>query len=616
MLGNTKPVRWNVVLAVLCVFFIAEGILTHMYVASLPRFTSVSLQLGHRPSVVWDLPVWAGSTGREATVRFGIVIPDTGAFPTTYSLEYYSEISSFSVEGMQLPSDNIGNRVDLAPYLHRGLNEVSVGLRVPKGFIAHIFNIVPSQMDPVTVVHTFFAILLVAVASLLVALVFGWNGTPLLSVLLLGVLLRCLYMEATPYELRSYDWTGHLAYIQHVAGSWTLPLTTGFNEDHQMPLYYFIAAVPYRIGQAFGFRTEELWLHVQFLSLVASIAAFFALLAVAQALFPKDGFSRLLFSALAAVFPALVHVSSQISNDALLLLFACLWLLILMRWWQDRRPASWITLCSVLALAMLTKTNAVFMVVTTLFCLVAAGDYRRFVPRLTSLGFSLLPASVLIAYRYVADPQFGLVANAVHQNPLVHVSNAFINFTAFDPLQMLKHPYIDNFNPATHPHVLFEYLFRSSQFGASAFGPDGVIVLVMAMFLIPIAVFGFIRTYREARLLPVLACSVVMTAGIIAFRFRYPYMPSQHVRLVLPLVVCACVFITGGTVMKSWSIPLVVCRSVVMSYMFVAVLFVIGIWWLVLKITGRIPRLAACRAWKLAATQRGAGHRNDAGRRP
>src|SRR5687768_7113857 len=61
-------------------------------------------------------------------------------------------------------------------------------------------------------------------------------------IFLIGAMLRVGYTAATPLEIRSYDWHGHLEYLTYVLQEWRIPFDSMGWEMHQAPLYYFVAA--------------------------------------------------------------------------------------------------------------------------------------------------------------------------------------------------------------------------------------------------------------------------------------------------------------------------------------------------------------------------------------
>ena len=71
----------------------------------------------------------------------------------------------------------------------------------------------------------------------------GWDSFRLLF-LLIGVFWTALFLHNSPYLAPGigFDCGGHLAYIQHFCGSWSIPLPGEGWQTHHPPLYHFLVA--------------------------------------------------------------------------------------------------------------------------------------------------------------------------------------------------------------------------------------------------------------------------------------------------------------------------------------------------------------------------------------
>ncbi len=179
--------------------------------------------------------------------------------------------------------------------------------------------------------------------------------------LTLGVWLVCSAFLTTaipPGDAPDED--AHLAFIQHLAETWTLVdfRTQGRGtEMHQPPLYYATCAV---LMQTAGVGRYGLRL-VSTLCGVGLIAATFAL---ARAWFPRQAFAFHWAAAVVlALLPMNLYICSAINNDPLVNLLVALGLLQMWRSRGSKHPVLSAASTGALAgLAMLTKSTALALV--------------------------------------------------------------------------------------------------------------------------------------------------------------------------------------------------------------------------------------------------------------
>jgi hypothetical protein len=71
------------------------------------------------------------------------------------------------------------------------------------------------------------------------------------------ILLRAHYVANTVYNVRAYDWDGHIQYISYIVDHMQLPPVTLGWETTQAPLYYAIAAGALALFRSMHLLSEE-----------------------------------------------------------------------------------------------------------------------------------------------------------------------------------------------------------------------------------------------------------------------------------------------------------------------------------------------------------------------
>jgi len=151
---------------------------------------------------------------------------------------------------------------------------------------------------------------------------YDFSSTPLsyiiIGIIVVGLIIRVLYLNRYGVTLFQHDWHGHIAFIKYIAQHWSLPVPDEGLQYPQQPLYYYITAALFSLLQSFGFSEKEALFGLGFLSLFASalflIYAYrlFRLLNMSQW---SIGVAMLFLS----LTPSFVYMSARINNDALVM---------------------------------------------------------------------------------------------------------------------------------------------------------------------------------------------------------------------------------------------------------------------------------------------------------
>jgi hypothetical protein len=296
--------------------------------------------------------------------------------------------------------------------------------------------------------------------------------------LLVHAVLTVFYSLTTPLW-ESYDEPGHYTYARYLAQHAALPpldvKLSDFNETHQPPLYYILAAIPialvdtsdnvqpmYTAGgrtwvvaddkaDTFPYRGTALALRLsRMVSMLISTLSVALTYAIVRTALPSRPDVALLATALHALWPLFLFLGGTVTNDIGMALFGSLTLLFVVRLWvapgRRSRRKDYLGLALSLACAIATKDTAVslilFVMLAVVGLLVRDRLARRPAPWLgwLELSYFVLPLLTLVLAGGVLTQgrlfrQFQIISNvgsatatavtsAVHSSISVNTSGA------------------------------------------------------------------------------------------------------------------------------------------------------------------------------------------------
>ncbi|MFH0851888.1 MAG: glycosyltransferase family 39 protein [Candidatus Peregrinibacteria bacterium] len=451
---------------------------------------------------------------------------------------------------------NRGRVLDLGPLLPAGSNSVTMTIKNVGGPASYTWRI--AWWDPLL-----FALRVLLLLGLIAGAVLLMKGLALsrwqsvfLGTFLSGVVLRLLYVFATPYQIRAYDADGHLEYIRYVARHLALPPVKGGWEYYQAPLYYVLTGFWVHMATAFGRALSLLTRDIQWFAFFSSIITLVGMGWIATMLFPhRKRMERLLFFASLTALPGIVFLSARINNDVLLLLLEVFCFGFLLRWWQNGRWRHWWLALLLLALSILTKTNGLLLIPVT-FLLLALR--RRLALKMKVLvgAVSLLALTLLTGWMFTlrdgASLNQPLVVNMGNLSSALSVNNTVETFLEFNPLRMMLRPYNNPWDDAAGRQYFWEYFFKSAFFGEFDFGvalrPLASAILLCGFLTLLYALYGtWICIRREGwRTLPLWSVAGILLLGHAFHRYTTAFSCSQDFRYSLLLSIPAIFFAVRG----------------------------------------------------------------------
>lgn len=436
-----------------------------------------------------------------------------------------------------------GRVLDLGPKLHAGSNQIAMTIQNVGGPASYTWRI--AWWDPLLL--SLRVLLLLGLIAGVVLLAKGlalsrWQNT-FFGVFSLGVVLRLLYVFATPYQVRAYDADGHLEYIQYVAQHLALPSIRDGWEFYQAPLYYVLTGLWLHMGTAFGRALSLLIRDIQWIAFFSSVVTLAGMGWIATLVFsPKEKLERVLFFALLAVLPSIVFLAPRINNDVLLFPLEVFCFGFLIAWWQNGRWKNWWVALLLLALSILTKTNGLLLVPVA-FLLLALRQRlplkKKVLVGAVSLLFLSLATGWMFTLRSGASIDQPLVVNTGNLSSALYVKNNVETFSEFNPFRMAVYPYNNPWDDAYGRQYFWEYFFKSAFFGEFDLGatlkPLASSILVCGFLALLYAAYGAWTCIRREGLdtLPLWGGAGLLLLGHALHRAVTPHSCAQDFRFSL-----------------------------------------------------------------------------------
>jgi hypothetical protein len=478
-----------------------------------------------------------------------------------------------------------GKEIDLAGYLKPGFNMWRMRIRDTGGDTGVM--IAPALRGWVPIID--FSIVLAVVlyiASLRSSIRLLQKMKSMFPLLLGGIAVRITYVLATGYFLRGHDTDAHIDYIDYIVQNGSLPAPHAGWEFHQAPLYYIFSAIVHIVSDALGIASDSLYTIVQMESLLASIGIAVLGCVIALTLFPKTAQerSRYVFAAVIICSPALILLSSRITNNGLYAFVGTLTLWQMLRWWKNDTVKDWYALCALLAITALFKVSGLALVGAAGTAWILRHGRHRDMWRFAVIGgilfsliFSWFPLSRL---EHAEDANKLMKMGNVGMHSGLTLDNTLENFSTFSPGGILDKPYNNPWSDEHRRQYFWEYLFRSAFFGEFGFDDELRIlaqgILLTGMLSLLLCGCGIIASFwkRDRYDTPLLLAMGFLLLAAFCYRYFFPYSANQDFRQsVLLLVPLAYFTVKGCDVLKrkiSYSTVLLCCYC---SLLFMTLLF-------------------------------------------
>ncbi len=506
-----------------------------------PTFGPVTYQYDGKTLRNGSMPLSVPSDGKMLQVHATMELPTLHA--NVFTIIPDDCLKALTVNGVVVVSPALpfcdytkGRQIDLRQYLRAGENDLQFFLEDFGGMSG--VSVRPSSVDRLTIGFFLILLTLILPLGLLFSQTFKRHDTLFTLLLLLGIALRILYVFATPYNVRSHDVEGHIEYVAYVREHWRVPPADKGWQFYQPPAYYFLSAGTCDLAQKASIPCTYA---LQGLALTLSVATLFISAWMATFLFAlkRQRPLRLLFFAAIVTFPSLVFFAARINNDVLLQFLTFAVLALLLSLWERPRRRVWYVTVLCLALAVLTKSNALLLVpVAGLTFLLAPLSLRQKL-RQGAIAAVLFVAIVLsILSLRPGGIHSSLIGNVANLSSGLGLSNSWDTYVTFEPSEIIRHPFNNAWSDSERRQYFGEYLFRSAYFGEFPIESltllSRIVLLLGMLSLLPLLV-GLYQTLRQRMLplLPLWLCLAFSLVGHVLLRWKYPFSSSQDFRYVI-----------------------------------------------------------------------------------
>ena len=443
---------------------------------------------------------------------------------------------------------------DLEPVL-QDLNHFTVKIRNKGGPAGLDARVLPASKFGNVARHLAALLFCAVLLSLLRRLKFpGWAA----SLLALAALLHAFYAFDTPYQSRSHDVGGHVAYVEHIVRTGTIPDAGACWTCYHPPLYYLANAPVHAVGRALLGEPERAMQWFSFLLSCLTMA-----LGVAVLLRIMRGAPLAIACLLWCLWPELFLVAPRIGNDQLFYAVHCGALLGCVSWLRDRDARGLFLAAVCCWIAWWTKSTAAVTIalwwtalgISAVRSLVLAepaaapdaAGAKWFNPALIA-GCGLPAAIGLLRLLGGGD----LVGNSDGLAEGLAVNSGLQNLLYFDLRDFLTTTWASPWEDAGGRQYLATYMAKTSLFGEFRLldTPLGNACATLMCFsaagLAAFAVRGFVRRRIGALELFLLAQGFLFYAAMAALRVKYPFACSSDFRYAVPMLLSFVAFAAWG----------------------------------------------------------------------
>ncbi len=537
------------------VFVLSALLITMFLQLTLPKFDKITYRFGDAPEQTTRLPLLVDTAAPTLQVKVPLWISSLS--PRNFLVKPDDCIEELRINNFTVPYEvakfcdyDEGRVLDLRKYLKNGNNLLEFKIRDDggKGGI----NVTVANNDPLQIAaFSAFVLLFLWYALALVGhLRIKPENRLLAAVFVGGLMLRVMYVIATPFRVRSYDVGGHIEYVDFILKEWAIPLASNGWEYHQPPIYYWMSALWIHLNGFIGRAGDMLYNDLQTFSLLLSVGTLFVCAWIGRLLFPaKTGRKGdVLFLMLMAVMPGLVMFSSRFTNETLYHFLTFAGFGFILAWWKNGRMKDWYAALLLVIAASLSKISAAALFPVGLICFLV---WKRmgWKPKLVHLGVSMLIIAALFVWYPIKRFTERNIANVVtlgnkNMNPDLSVPREVTDFLTFNPVEVMRFPYNDTWSDKYRRRYFWEFFFKSSFFGEFRFEKIkqlGSVIVALGMVLLPMLLLGLVATVRNRKniyeSLPMTLTTGALMAAALAYPTLFAYAPNQDFRFSILLCV-------------------------------------------------------------------------------
>ena len=389
----------------------------------------------------------------------------------------------------------------------------------------------------------------------------------IIGIMIVGIIIRTVYINYTTIYERQHDVDGHLDYIEYITENKKLPNSNTYQFYHP-PLHHIISASWLSINESLDIEKEDAREGIQFLTAFYSSMVMFLAYCILKEIQIKDIY-KLIVIFIMAVHPTFIILAGSINNDILLNMFIMFTLLYLIKWYNNSSYKNIIMLAIFTSLSMLSKISGALLAFPILFIFVAK-FYESFKEQKNIkkyIGqFSIFAIISLFLGLSYAIRNYILFGQSIFFVPIPYGAESLFcgdksivnRFTIFsqDFLYLYCNPYEDC--------NIWSYIMKSSMFGEyrSDDASNGLFITALIMInmaVIYLSISNLLNIKRKAetrRNLDIinLMFTIYYIIQIIIYIYgniKMPYGCTMDIRYIVPNIFIGMFFIAQSLERKS-----------------------------------------------------------------
>ena len=383
----------------------------------------------------------------------------------------------------------------------------------------------------------------------------------ILAVIIIGIILRIIYIAYTPITKRQHDMekeVGHLAYIETIYETGKLPEHNKW-QFYQQPLHHIISAVWLKLAEVFGIGLENAEESLQILTAIYSSVIIVISYFILKELGIDDKL-KLLVITIIAVHPTFIILSGSINNDILMIMLTFFGMLYLIKWYKNSSMKNTIILALTTGLIALTKISGAIIAIPILYIFMDKfwRDYFLEKNRKKTIKKYILECIVFVVIA------LGIGLSYSMRNLLLFNQSIFYVPKAGQIVYCGDRSLFDRFNPFSKEWLkvfaypvgdcnVWAYLIKSSLFGEYHLESINVISVAMLILNVAIIMISLICLFKllitKEKTMELKMIIVFYFTQILMFVYsniKMPYACTMDFRYIVPTILFGMIFIADG----------------------------------------------------------------------
>lgn len=388
----------------------------------------------------------------------------------------------------------------------------------------------------------------------------------IISIVLIGLILRTAYVLYTPINVRQHDIEGefgNLSYIHTIYETGELPDSNSW-QFYQQPLHHIISAIWLKANTALGIDMQKSIEGIQFLTAIYSSLIMIITYAILKEMNIKNKFI-IMIMLIIAVHPTFIILSGSINNDILMVMFIFLDLLYLLKWNKNSNIKNTILLAIFTALTALSKISGTIIAVPIIYVFLRKfiEDYKSennhskiiksYIGKFSLFGVIALGLGLSYSIRNMI-----LFGQSIFYVPEPPSTLYFGDRDIFEILKAFLYEIRETFADAFKDINPFAFIIKSSLFGEYSTNKISILIpmlmIFLNIFLIIISLVDMVKSLNNKKMNKTEKKTLkIFVIFYLAEMFMYffsvitkPYGCTMDFRYIVPTIFTGMIFIAYG----------------------------------------------------------------------